>query len=120
MGKPLGGACPPEFFPKFLTLPQIIPTSLAKQKGNTLYKNSRITAVLVLPPAVKKNGKTKSETDVFSMKFDRTDLIIGQSKAKNCEESVGDVRIGVAPQKPSKNMEKPEKSHNKTFFAIEK
>ena len=34
-----GGACPREFFPKFLTLPQIIPTSLAKQKGNILHKN---------------------------------------------------------------------------------
>ena len=66
----------------------------------------RFSQVCCLPPAVKKNGKTKSETDVFSMKFDRTDLIIGQSKAKNCEESAGDVRIGVAPQKPSKKDEK--------------
>ena len=39
---------PPEFFSKFLTLPQIISTSLAKQKGNILYKNCMITAVLVL------------------------------------------------------------------------
>ena len=54
---------------------------------------------------MKKNRKTKSETDVFSMKFDRTDLIIGQSKVKNCEESAGDVRIGVAPQKPMKNCQ---------------
>ena len=74
---------------------------------------------LVLPPAVKKNRKTKSETDVFSMKFDRTDLIIGQSKAKNCQESAGDVRIGVAPQKPSKIMEKREKFRDKKFFDIE-
>ena len=73
-----------------------------------------------LPPAVKKNGKTKSETDVFSMKFDRTDLIIGQSKAKNCEESAGDVRIGVAPQKPSKNMEKRDKFRDKKKIDIEK
>ena len=37
---------PPEFFSKFLTLPQIISTSLAKQKGNILYKNcTRIAKV---------------------------------------------------------------------------
>ena len=39
---------PPEFFSKFLTLPQIISTSLAKQKGNILYKNCTVGAVLVL------------------------------------------------------------------------
>ena len=54
------------------------------------------------------------------MKFDRTDLIIGQSKAKNCEESAADVRIGVAPQKPSKNMEKRVKFCEKKFFDVEK
>ena len=31
-----------------MTLPQIIPTSLAKQKGNILYKNCTVGAVLVL------------------------------------------------------------------------
>ena len=40
------------------------------------------------------------------MIFGRTDLIIGQSKAKFCEESAGDVRFCVAPQKPRKNVEK--------------
>ena len=40
------------------------------------------------------------------MIFGRTNLKIGQSKAKNCEESAGDVRFDVAPRKPSKNMEK--------------
>ena len=60
----------------------------------------------MLPSAVKKNGKTKSETDVISMKFGRTDFIIGQSKATFCEESAGDVGIDVAPQKPDKNAEK--------------
>ena len=54
------------------------------------------------------------------MNFGRTDLLIGQSKAKNCEESVGDVRIGVAPQKTSKNMEKREKFYDKKVFDIEK
>ncbi len=38
------------------------------------------------------------------MIFGRTNLIIGQSKAKNCKESAGDVGIDVAPQKPSKNV----------------
>ena len=64
----------------------------------------------------RKNGKTKSETYAFSVNFGRTDLLIGQSKAKNCEESAGDVRIGVAPQKPSKNMEKRAKICDKFFF----
>ena len=52
------------------------------------------------------------------MNFGRTDLLIGQSKAKNCKESAGDVRIGVAPQKPSKNMEKREKFRNKKISAL--
>ena len=69
----------------------------------------------VLPPVARKNGKTKSETYAFSVNFGRTDLLIGQSKAKNCEESAGDVRIGVAPQKPSKNMEKRAKFCDKKF-----
>ena len=63
----------------------------------------------VVPPVAKKNAKTKSETQVFSMIFGRTDLIIGQSEAKFCKESAGDVRIGVAPQKPSKCVEKRDK-----------
>ena len=60
----------------------------------------------IVPSVAKKNGKTKSETDVFSMIFGRTNLIIGPYKAKKCEESAGDVRFDVAPRKPSKNMEK--------------
>ena len=43
--------------------------------------------------------------DVFSMNFGRTEVIIGASKAKNCEESFGEVRFYVAPQKPGKNDE---------------
>ena len=73
-----------------------------------------------LPPVARKNGKTKSETYAFSVNFGRTDLLIGQSKAKNCEESAGDVRIGVAPQKPSKNMEKRAKFCDKKIFDVEK
>ena len=38
------------------------------------------------------------------MIFGRTNLIIGQSKAKKCKESAGDVGIDVAPQKPSENV----------------
>ena len=63
-------------------------------------------SVRELPPVAKKNGKTKTETHVFLMIFGRTDLIIGQSKAKFCEECAGDARFCVAPQKPSKNVEK--------------
>ena len=74
----------------------------------------------ILPPVARKNGKTKSETYAFSVNFGRTDLLIGQSKAKNCEESAGDVRIGVAPQKPSKNMEKRAKFCDKKIFDVEK
>ena len=37
------------------------------------------------------------------MKFGRTELIIGVSEAKKCEESVGDIRLGVAPQKFNQN-----------------
>ena len=66
------------------------------------------------------NGKTKSETHAFLMNFGRTDLLIGQSKAKNCKESAGDVRIGVAPPKPSKNMEKREKFRDKKILDVEK
>ena len=40
------------------------------------------------------------------MNFGRTDLLTGQSKARNCKESAGDVGIDVAPQKPRKNAEK--------------
>ena len=40
------------------------------------------------------------------MKFRRTVLMIGVSEAKKCEESVGDIRLGVAPQKFNKNNKK--------------
>ena len=40
------------------------------------------------------------------MFFGRTELIIGASKAKNCEESASDVRFHVAPPKPAKKSEK--------------
>ncbi len=37
----------------------------------------------------------------------RTELKIGGSGAKNCAEHHGNVRFGVAPQKPTKNCKKP-------------
>ena len=40
------------------------------------------------------------------MKFGRTRVIIGPSKARNHEESAGDVHFGVAAQKPRKNAGK--------------
>ena len=68
----------------------------------------------------RKNGKTKSETHASLMKFGRTDLSIGQSKAKHYKESAGDVRIGVAPQKPSTNLENRMKFRDKKIFDVEK
>ena len=59
-----------------------------------------------LPSVARKNGKTKSQAHVFSMIFSRTNLRTSQSRAKKCEESAGNVRFDVAPQKPSKNMVK--------------
>ena len=35
------------------------------------------------------------------MLFGRTELITSVSRAKNCEQSAGDVCFGVAPQKPT-------------------
>ena len=66
----------------------------------------------------RKNGKTKLETYAFLVNFGRTDFLTGQSKAKHCKESAGDVRIGVALQKPGKNMEKLKKISQQFFFDI--
>ena len=38
--------------------------------------------------------------------FDRTELILGASKAKYCEELDFEVRFYVAPQNPDNNSEK--------------
>ena len=43
---------------------------------------------------------------LFLMIFSRTDLRIGVSRAKNCEESDSDVHFCVAPPKPAKKAEK--------------
>ena len=42
----------------------------------------------------------------FWISFGRTELIIGASKAKYCEESYFELRFGVALQNPMKNSEK--------------
>ena len=42
----------------------------------------------------------------FWSSFGRTELIIGASKAKYCEESYFLLRFGVALQNPMKNSEK--------------
>ena len=39
-------------------------------------------------------------------RFGRTELILGASKAKYCEELDFEVRFHVAPQNPDKNTEK--------------
>ena len=43
---------------------------------------------------------------LFLMIFSRTDLRIGVSRAKNCEESDSDVHFCVAPPKTTKKAEK--------------
>ena len=48
--------------------------------------------------------------------FNRTELRIGISKAKNCQESFAEVHFCMAPQKPDNNAEKP----NSNFRKIEK
>ena len=47
-----------------------------------------------------------------------TELVIRGSRAKNCAEYHGNVRFGVAPQKPTKNCKKPILKFN--FLAIVK
>ena len=46
---------------------------------------------------------------LFLMIFNRTDLRIGVSRAKNCEESDSDVHFCVAPPKPAQKTEKQTK-----------
>ena len=78
----------------------------------------------IVPPVAKIFGKNKTRTyayaysrnskyqcsyihaDMFLMIFGRTELIISASKAKNYEESFGELRFCVAAQKPGKNHEK--------------
>ena len=40
-----------------------------------------------------------AQTDIFSTISSRTELIIGASKAKNCEEVDGEVRFPLEPPK---------------------
>ena len=57
-----------------------------------------------------------SEIQTFLMKFGRTKVMRGASKAKNCKESAGAVRFGVGPPKPRKNSEKCVKNQAHTIF----
>ena len=71
----------------------------------------------------KKNGKTEAEMHACLMIFSRTNLRRSQSRAKNYEESAGDVGFDVAPPKPSKNVAKRAFETNffqKHFFGVEK
>ena len=49
--------------------------------------------------------KIRCVGNMFGSPKGRTELIIGGSGAKNCAEHHGNVRFGVAPQKPTKNYE---------------
>ena len=88
---------------KFYFLTEIEKKANEKQiEKNERLRNTSSTATTC--------GQTKWENEIGNACiltiFDRTNLIIGQSKAKDCKESAGDVGIDVAPQKPSKNIEK--------------
>ena len=63
-----------------------------------------------------KQSTISSKTNSFLMKFNRTELKIGLSEAKNCEESAGDVRFGVGLPKLEKNSEKHCMFHNFCIF----
>ena len=55
------------------------------------------------------------------MRFGRTELKIGVSETKHCEESAGDVRFSVVLPKLNKNREKRIISHSVCgfgFFAV--
>ena len=66
------------------------------------------------------SSTTLSKNDVFLAFSGRTELTIGVSKAKNCEEYARGVRFGVAPQKPRKNAEKLAKFLNPNIFLTSK
>ena len=56
------------------------------------------------------------------MIFSRTDLRIGVSRAKNCEESASNVHFCVAPPKPAKKAEKQKnltENNRETFFRVD-
>ena len=61
---------------------------------------------------------------LFLMIFSRTDLRIGVSRAKNCEESDSDIHFCVAPPKTVKKTEKQkfltDKNCENKIFDVEK
>ena len=65
----------------------------------------------------------KAPTDTFSVIFSRTELIIGASRAKNCEEVDGEVRLPVRPpkldQKGVERFPRPKNLAEKKIFLAE-
>ena len=57
---------------------------------------------------------------IIFTKFGPTDVMTDLSRAKNCEESAGDIRFGVAPQKPRKNAENSTTKVDFVFSGVEK
>ena len=43
----------------------------------------------------------RAPTDIFPTIFGRTELRIGESRAKNCEEVDGQLRFSIDPPKPA-------------------
>ena len=60
------------------------------------------------------------QTDIFLTIFGRTELIIGASRAKNCEEVDGEVRFSIDPPKPAqkgvKRLPRPKNVTEKKIF----
>ena len=65
-------------------------------------------------------AELRAPTDAFSTIFGRTELIIGASRAKNCEEVDGEVHFSIDPPKPAqkgvKRFLRPKNLTQKFFF----
>ena len=72
---------------------------------------------------VSMHNRSRAPTDIFLTKFGRTELIIGPSRAKNCQEDDLEVRFSLEAPKPCQKGEKrpprPKKSRRKKFFSAE-
>ena len=62
----------------------------------------------------------KAQTDIFSMIFGRTELRIGPSRAKNCQEVDFEVRFSLEASKPAQKGEKrfPRPKNLADFFFV--
>ena len=62
----------------------------------------------------------RAPTDIFPTIFGRTELIIGASRAKNCDEIDGEVRFSIDPPKPAqkgvKRFLRPKNLAEKNFL----